>query len=67
MTGYVPRIVLYPMRGDGRERFFGERGEEWRHEWSGGKIGTKGKMAGGSLELGRQLILEQSRQKWTFE
>jgi len=24
-------------------------------------------MAGGSLELGRQLIHEQSRQKWTFE
>jgi len=24
-------------------------------------------MAGGSLELGRQLILEQGRQKWTFE
>lgn len=24
-------------------------------------------MAGGSLELGRQLILEQGQQKWTFE
>ena len=24
-------------------------------------------MAGGSLELGRQLILEQGQQKWSFE
>ena len=32
MTGYVPGIALYPKRGDGKERFFGELGEEWRRE-----------------------------------